>query len=246
MPSSERNRRTTVVILAGGKGTRLKPFTVVLPKPLVPLGDMAVLEVLLRRLSRLGFHDVVISTGHLAELIMAVAGDGSRFGLEVRYSHEEKALGTAGPLALIEDHSDTIIVMNGDLLTTLNFSKMIQFHDAENADVTIGIYRRNVKIDFGVVETADSGDFIGFTEKPTYEMNVSMGVNILSRQALARISCGQNMDMPDLILNVRDSGGKVSCFSDECYWLDIGRVDDYAIAQESFEEHRKAFLGEVD
>ena len=235
--------RVKAVILAGGRGTRLRPFTVVLPKPLVPLGDKPVLEILLRRLAASGFRDVVVSTGYLAELIMAVCGDGSRFGVNVSYSREEEPLGTAGPLARIEGLSDPAVVMNGDLLTTLSLPNLLAHHGRQGADVTIATFRRQVRIDFGVVETDAAGAFMGFREKPVHDLDVSMGVNVLSARALAMIARGERLDMPDLILRVRDAGGRVCCYREECHWLDIGRMDDYATAQEEFAENESRYLG---
>lgn len=229
--------------MAGGKGTRLRPFTAVLPKPLVPLGDRPIIEILLRRLATFGIEDVVVSTGYLAELIMAVCGDGSRFGMKIQYSREEAPMGTAGALGLMSGLTDPVLVMNGDLLTTLNFANLLAFHEATKADVTIGTYRREVKIDFGVVDTDAAGNFAGFREKPTYQLDVSMGVNVLSKRALDHIERGVYLDMPNLILKVRSGGGKISCYREDCFWLDIGRMDDYAAAQDQYQANEGAFLG---
>lgn len=229
-------------ILAGGKGTRLKPFTVVLPKPLVPLGEMSILEILLTRLGKFGFSDFVISTGYLSELIMAVGGDGSKFGARIAYCHEDAPLGTAGPLSLLDEASDPVVVMNGDLLTTLDFSKLLDFHEENDADITIATFRRDVTIDFGVVKSDTQGAFLGFQEKPTYEMDVSMGVNVLSKDVVNSIQSGKRLDMPDLIQSVAAEGGRVCCYKEDCYWLDIGRIDDYAAAQEQFDLNRTRFL----
>lgn len=233
-----------VVILAGGKGTRLKPFTNVFPKPLVPLGDKPIIEILLRRLSRFGFRKATLCVGHLRELIMAICGDGSQYGLNIDYSYEDGPLGTAAPLANVPDRTDPIVVMNGDLLTTLNFHNILQYHVEENADITIGIYRREVKIDLGVVESDEKGRFCNFREKPVYNFEVSMGVNIISAAAMRHIERGKYLDMPDLILKTHNAGGRVRCFREDCYWLDIGRVEDYAVAQEHFEKNQGMFLGE--
>ena len=236
--------KVKAVILAGGKGTRLRPLTVVLPKPLVPLDNRPILEILLRRLAHFGLTDISVCTGYLAELIMAVCGDGSKFGVNIQYSKEEEPLGTAGPLALIDSLSDPFIVMNGDLLTTLNFRKMLEFHDAQGADITIAVHRRDVKIDFGVVETDESLQFSGFREKPSYHFEVSMGVNVIGQAAKQYLKPGAYLDMPDLILKVHEAGGKVCCYREDCYWLDIGRMDDYALAQEQFSANQDMFLGE--
>lgn len=238
------SRMPKAVILAGGKGTRLKPFTAALPKPLVPLGDMSILEILLTRLGRLGVQEAIISTGHLAGLIRAVAGDGARFGVSISYSHEDSPLGTAGPLGLMEGLTEPTIVMNGDLLTTLDFRRLIAFHERKKADVTIATYVRNLTIDFGVVDQNKNGEFLGFKEKPKYDLNVSMGVNVLSSAAISRIGVGEYLDMPDLITRVASTGGRVCCYQEDCFWLDIGRVDDYALAQVEFEREQAKFLGE--
>ena len=235
--------KVRAIILAGGKGTRLRPLTAIFPKPLVPLGNRSIIDVLLIRLANYGFKDVTLSTGYLAELIMAVCGDGSKYGLNISYSGEEAPLGTAAPIGLMNDLTDPVIVMNGDLLTTLDFTEMLAFHEKEKADVTIGCYKRDVNIDFGVIESNENNEFIGFKEKPTYHFEVSMGVNIISAEARKFIKLNEYLDMPDLILKVHENGGKVSCYREDCFWLDIGRMDDYGLAQEEFIKNEEMFLG---
>ena len=139
------------VILAGGQGTRLRPYTAVLPKPLMPIGDMPILEIVLRQLQRAGFRDVTLAVSYLAEMMQAYCGDGSRFGLRIRYSRETASLSTAGPLKLIPGLDDTFLVMNGDLLTTLDYAALIRFHREHGAMATIATHRRTVLIDYGVV-----------------------------------------------------------------------------------------------
>jgi NDP-sugar pyrophosphorylase family protein len=238
-------RETSVVLLAGGEGTRLRPLTAVFPKPLVPLGTKPVMEILLRRLAALGLTNITVCTGYLAELLMAVFQDGAGLGVRLTYQREEAPLGTAGPLAGIADLTDPCIVMNGDLLTTLDFGRMLDHHTEQNADITIGVYKRDVHIDFGVVESDSEGRFKGFNEKPTYHYEVSMGVNVLSRSVTRTLRKGEHLDMPDLITRVYASGGKVCCYREDCYWLDIGRLDDYALAQEQFAENERMFLGDA-
>ena len=232
-----------VVILAGGRGARLRPLTAVFPKPLVPLGDKPILEILLRRLAGFGLTNITLCTGHLSELLMAVFGDGAKLGLDIRYVHEETPLGTAGALAMVDDLTDPFLVMNGDLLTTLNFNKMLEHHRARRADITVGTFRRDVRIDFGVIESDDQGRFLGCREKPTYHFEVSMGVNVLRRGVAERIEPNKPLDMPDLIESVHTSGGTVCCYREDCYWLDIGRMDDYALAQEQYAQNEQMFLG---
>jgi NDP-sugar pyrophosphorylase family protein len=219
-------------------------LTVVFPKPLVPLGNKPVIEILLRQLSSMQFNNITICTGYFAELIMAVCGDGSKFGLTINYSKEATPLGTAGPLGLIEGLTDPFIVMNGDLLTTLNFNRMLEFHREEKADFTLGIFPREVKIDFGVVERDDGKAFSGFREKPTYHLEVSMGVNVIGLSAMQYIQADQYLDMPDLILKTHHNGGKISCYREDCFWLDIGCMEDYILAQERFCENEYHFLRE--
>jgi NDP-mannose synthase len=235
-------QNTDVVILAGGKGMRLRPLTTVFPKPLVPLGDRPVLDILLTRLKRMGFRKVTLCTGYLEELLRAVVGGGSKYGLRIRYSQEDRPLGTAGPLGGIRGLSRTFLVMNGDLLTTLDFRKMLAFHRAREAAATIALYRRDVRIDFGVVRGTEDGDFQEYREKPEYHFEVSMGVYVMERDVLAHLPRGRRTDMPDLIQRVHASGKRVCCYRQKCYWLDIGRMDDYALAQEQFERNRRMFL----
>jgi NDP-sugar pyrophosphorylase family protein len=240
----QRKTKTGVraVILAGGKGTRLKPLTAVFPKPLVPLGNKPIVEILLRRLASSGLKDVTICTGYLAELIKAVCGDGSKFGLSIEYVGEEQPLGTAGPLSLISNLTDPFIVMNGDLLTTLNFQSMLNFHRRQKADFTVGVFPREVKIDFGVIQFDKDGEFDGYREKPKYNFEVSMGVNVIGLAAMKHLMAGKYLDMPDLVLKTHSSGGRVKCYRENCRWLDIGRMDDYALAQDEFTQNEEAFL----
>lgn len=230
------------VILAGGKGTRLRPLTAVFPKPLVPLGNKPIIEILLTRLAASGIVKVTICTGYLAELIQAVCGDGSKWGLQIEYVGEEQPLGTAGPLANIQGLTDPFLVMNGDLLTTLDFRDLVAFHRENKADFTIGVYPREVKIDFGVIQFGESHEFDGYIEKPTYHYDVSMGVNVIGANAMQHVVAGEYLDMPDLVLNTHSRGGRVKCCRQDCRWLDIGRIDDYALAQEEFQQDESAFL----
>ena len=237
------NDQVTVALLAGGRGTRLKPLTTVFPKPLVPLGEKPVIEILLRQLAADGFRNVVLSTGHLAELLTAVVGDGAKYGVGVTYCHEDTPLGTAGPLALLADRlTDPFLVMNGDLLTTLSFSRLLAHHRQQQADVTIAVYRREVKIDFGLIDSDGNGGFTAYREKPTYEFEVSMGVYAMSRSVLRHVQPGVRLDMPDLVGRVHEAGGRVVCYREDCFWLDIGRMDDYERAQEQFEQNAAMFL----
>jgi NDP-sugar pyrophosphorylase family protein len=231
--------------MAGGKGTRLHPFSANFPKPLMPLGDMPILELLLRRLSNAGVTEVFMAVNHLAHLIQAFFGDGEKFGMKIRYTHEDQPLGTAGALgAIIDQLDDDFLLTNGDLLTTLDIEAMISAHRSWNADATIGVYEREVKIDFGVIEVDDDYRMKQYREKPSSSCLVSMGIYVLRREGVRQhIAMGKYLDMPTLVENVRDSSGDVRCFHDDCFWLDIGRPEDFSRAQEMFAENREMFLG---
>lgn len=232
------------VIMAGGQGTRLGPYSAVLPKPLVPIGEMPILELLLRQFKQAGVTQVILAVNHLHHLMRAFFGNGERWGIEISYSLEAEPLGTAGPLgAVLEQLDDTFLVSNGDLLTSLDFKEMIASHLRAGADATIGSASREVKSDFGVLQTDDRMKLVGYLEKPVQKHLVSMGLYALQRQAVAKhLSPGVRMDMPDLMLSLVRDGRLVHCHVPECYWLDIGRPADYALAQEIFAKDRTMFL----
>lgn len=232
------------VILAGGKGTRLKPYTLSFPKPLVPVGDYPILEIIIRQLVRSGFDDIVISTGHLAELIEAFFQDGKKWGARIRYVREDKPLNTAGALKLIDRLRDNFLVLNGDILSTLDYSELYRLHLEKKAAATIATKVRETKIDFGVVHISDDGLMTGFTEKPSYSFSVSMGANVLSKRAIELIREGEAIGMPDLLLRLKEAGLPVHCHQSDRYWLDIGRVNDYERAQDEFNSRKSDFLPE--
>jgi NDP-sugar pyrophosphorylase family protein len=232
------------VVLAGGKGTRLRPYTTVFPKPLVPVGDYPILEIVVRQLARQGFDRITLSTGHLAELIQAYFADGDRWGLSIDYVREERPLNTAGALGLIDRPAEDFLVMNGDVLATLDYGAVLGRHSESSAVASVAVTERESTIDFGVAEIGDDGDLVGWREKPSYRFAVSMGVYALSPQTLDLIEPGEALGMPDLLMRIRDHGGRVRCERSDAYWLDIGRVDDYAQAQEDFVGMQAEFLGE--
>jgi NDP-sugar pyrophosphorylase family protein len=231
------------IILAGGKGTRLKPYTTIFPKPLVPLGEYPILEIIIRQLVKSGFNKITISTGHLAELIEAFVGDGNRWGVKIDYVREHVPLNTAGALKLVRDCEDNVLVMNGDVLTTINYAELYNIHVSNQYDATLAVKKRDSKIDFGVVNCGDDGCLVSYIEKPTYTFSVSMGVYVLSRGSIGLVSDGESLGMPDLLSRILSFGGKVYCSESDCYWLDIGRIDDYEKAQDEFEERKSEFLG---
>ena len=241
-PSSALVRQA--VIMAGGKGTRLHPYSASFPKPLMPLGDTPVLELLLRRLKAAGVEEVILAVNHLRHLIQAYFGDGSELGLRLIYSAEDKPLGTAGALGNILGILDeTFFLTNGDLLTTMDLGRMARTHVSERADASIGVFERENKIDFGLIEFDDRYRMSAYREKPTSKYYVSMGVYILQREAVrVHVSNVDYLDMPTLLLKIHRANGSVVCFRDDCVWLDIGRPDDFALAQKMYEDNRDSFL----
>jgi NDP-sugar pyrophosphorylase family protein len=232
------------VVLAGGKGTRLWPYTRVIPKPLMPIGDMPILEVLLHQVKRAGVDEVILTVGHMAELLRAFFQNGERLGTVIRYSYEDVPLGTAGPLKLITGLDDTFLVLNGDVLTTLDFSDLLRFHHESQAVVTIAMHCRNVKVDLGVLQLDGNHRVIGYIEKPTYDLNVSMGVYVFEPAALDYIPSDQYFDFPSLILSLIEKDQKVAGYSFDGYWQDLGRSDDYEQAVQDFEQMKSQFLPE--
>jgi NDP-sugar pyrophosphorylase family protein len=231
------------VILAGGKGVRLRPYTTTLPKPLVPIGDQhAILEIVLRQLAASGFTTVTIAIGHLGHIIRAYVGDGSQWGLRVGYSTEDNPLGTMGPLVTILDQlPPDFLVMNGDILTDLDYGDVLAHHQRCGAPLTIATYTRKEKIDFGVL-TTESGQVTGFTEKPSVDYRVSMGVYGVSRSTLAAYTPGMPLGFDELVLDLLRSETPPASYPFDGYWLDIGRPDDYDRANAEFTTHRDLLL----
>lgn len=221
------------VIMAGGRGTRLHPYTAVLPKPLMPVGDRAVLEWLLLHLRRHGIRSVILAVNHLRQLIQAYFGDGTALGLRIEYVVEEQPLGTAGPLGLMLGRlAPQVIVANGDLLTDLDVAALTQRHRATGADATIAAMRREHQVEYGVLDTAEDGALTAWREKPRAQHLVSMGLNVIRRDAMAdHLHPNTPMNMPDLLTRMAVSGERVLVAPQDALWLDIGRPEDYARAQ---------------
>ena len=219
-------------VLAGGLGTRLAPYTTVLPKPLLPLGNSTILETLLRSLASSGVTDVTISLGYLGHLVRAVIGDGAALGVRVRYTEEPDPLGTAGALRLLTDleDDDRVLSVNGDTLTDFDFRQAEVALRDRDADALIVVKERTSTIDFGVVEVDESGLLTGYAEKPTYTHLVSTGINALRGSAIHRGLPEGHVDMPDLMTAIRDGGGRVTCLRTDAAWYDLGRPEDLAAA----------------
>lgn len=221
------------VILAGGKGTRLRPFTVNFPKPLVPLGEVPVVEVLIERLLASGITDITLTLGHLAELVRAYFANRPSLTdrMNLRFVEEIAPTGTAGSLAIVPGIDDTFLVMNGDLLTNLDFHDLVRFHREREAELTIASFPRRTRLELGVIEFDDRGRLVDYVEKPEQVHHVSMGIYVYEPSALEFLEPGRRKDLPDLALEMRDAGRRVCVYEAECEWLDIGNPEDYAQAQ---------------
>jgi len=225
------------IILAGGKGTRLRPYTMVIPKPLVPVGDKAILEILIGRLKKYGITDLTLCVNHLAELIMAYFGDGGKWGVKISYSMEEKPLSTVAPIKLLKNLPNDFFVMNGDLLTDLDFRKLYDYHLRNKALLTVATYKRKPKIDFGVFDINETKNIaVGFKEKPEYVLNVSMGVYVFNKKVLDFVPEDKLFGFDDLMLTLLDRKQTIKVYPYDGYWLDIGRPDDYEKANKEIKK----------
>lgn len=232
------------VILAGGKGRRLRPYTVVLPKPLMPIGEFPVLEVIVKQLTRHGFTHITMAVNHQAEIIKAFFNTGAKWGTRIDYSLEEKPLSTMGPLKLIDDLPEDFLVMNGDVLTDLDYSEFFDYHVNAQNIFTISAHVREQLIDYGVLESDDTGKLRGFREKPRLRYEVSMGVYMMNHRAVDFIPRDTSYGFDHLMLDLIGAGQPATVRRHDGYWLDIGRPDDYAQAIDEFEKTRSRFLGE--
>jgi mannose-1-phosphate guanylyltransferase len=230
------------VILAGGKGVRLRPYTTSLPKPLVPIGEQySILEIIMRQLSQQGFSSVTLAIGHLGQLIRAYVGDGAQWGLTVDYAMEESPLGTIGPLLMMDSLPENFLVMNGDVLTDLDMGDLLRRHVSNQAALTVATFGRKVKIDFGVLR-AQNGNIVEFTEKPTIDTRVSMGVYGVSKSALALYTPGLPLGFDELVLDLLGTDRPPQEYQFDGHWLDIGRPDDYDRANAEFDELQPLLL----
>lgn len=229
------------VILAGGKGTRLKPYTISLPKPLVPVGEMPIIEIIIRQLANAGFNHITITINHMADIIRAFCGDGSKWNVKIDYSLEHKPLSTMGPLKLIKDLPENFLIINGDVLTDLNFDKFYNEHVAQKNIFTISAYLREQKVDYGVLETGNDNKLTHFLEKPVNSYKVSMGVYMASNKILEYIPEDQFYGFDHLMVDLIKLNNPATVRLFTGYWLDIGRPDDYEKACNDLEEKNIIF-----
>jgi len=230
------------VILAGGIGSRLRPYTVVLPKPLMPIGEFPILEVVIRQLIHYGFDHITLAVNHQAEIIQSYFNSGSKWGITIDYSLEKKSLGTMGPLRLIDDLPDNFLVMNGDVLTDFNYEKFYREHLSGEQIFSIASSLRMQQSEFGVLDVDSKRNLYGFREKPMVHYEVSMGIYMLSKEVLQFIPHDQFFGFDELMLQFLELQEQVKVVPHEGYWLDIGRPDDYMKAIDIFEEQQDLFL----
>lgn len=224
------------IILAGGKGTRLRPYTTTIPKPLVPVGNMAIMEIVVRQLQRCGFDHLTVAVNHGAQLIRAYFGDGQQWNVRMDYSMEDQPLSTIGPLRLIPDLPEHFLVMNGDVLTDIDYAALVRAHITSGAIGTVATYERDTKIDFGVLKyNGDRNRVVGFVEKPIEHFCVSMGVYVFSRRIMQFIPEGQPFGFDHLMLKLIAEDQDIRAHPFSGYWLDIGRPDDYDRANTEFD-----------
>lgn len=224
------------IVLAGGKGTRLLPYTTLLPKPLMPIGGKhSILEIIIIQLAKAGCSHITLAVNHLANLIMSYFGDGSRFNVKIDYSIEDKELGTIGPLALIKDLPENFLIMNGDILCDLNYKKFLKGHIIKKNKISVASFQRSVKIDFGVLEFDKERFLTHFSEKPLLHFHVSMGIYCLNKSVLDLIPRKSAYGFDNLMLDSLKKGYQVKIQPFTGYWLDIGRPEDYENANSNYD-----------
>lgn len=216
-----------VIILAGGEGKRLEPYTVILPKPLMPIGDSPILEIIIRQLKSHGFTDVVLAVGYLGNLIQSFFNDGQKWSVKIGYNYEDRPLGTVGCLGEIKGLEKTFLVMNGDLLTLFDFSKFVKYHQGKKSIATIAVTKRKLPVDFGVLQFNEKKELTKYVEKPDLDYQVSMGIYLFEPEILKYIPKGERLDFPELMNILLKNGEKVSVYESEEFWLDLGRPEDY-------------------
>lgn len=231
----------TAVILAGGLGSRLHPYTLTIPKPLLPLGGTPIIEIVISQLANQGFARVIVTLGYMGEMIKFTLGNGEKFGLRIEYVTENEPLGTAGSLYLIDDLPSEFLVMNGDLLTTFPYSKLLSSLSERGVEAAIASRKRTVNIDYGVLERDSDGNLLTYTEKPQLDYLVSMGIYALKFSAVSNFN-GSKLDMPDLLRSIGIEKRGVYLYESDHYWQDIGRLDDFETAGKDFESDRQRFL----
>ncbi len=233
-----------VIILCGGKGKRLKPYTTILPKPLMPIGDIPILEIVIRQLIKFKFNHITLAVNHQARMIESFFGNGSRWGAKIDYSLEDKELSTMGPLKLIKDLPNNFLVMNADVLTDLNYKKFFNYHLKNQNLFTISSHIRNEMIDYGVLIRGNKNNLKAFKEKPVEEFMVSMGIYAVNKKILDFIPKNKKFGFDNLMNKLLSKRINISFKIHNKSWLDIGRPEDYLKATEIFQKKKKSFIND--
>jgi NDP-sugar pyrophosphorylase family protein len=237
------------VVFAGGEGARLLPYTSVLPKPLLPVGDRPVLEIIIGQLREAGITEVVLATGYLSSLIETYFGDGANWGVQISYNREKQQLGTVGALAEMPGLDNTFIMMNGDVLATPLYRELVQAHRESGAAATIATKLQEVDVDYGVLRLGDEVGSLrrieGIDEKPRYSWPVSMGIYAVEPRVTRLVEPGRRMDLPDLVKRLIQEGETVAAYDHSGYWRDIGQLHDLEAAVQAFEESAGEFVGQT-
>ena len=220
----------TAVVMAGGRGSRLRPLTENLPQPMLPVAGRPVMELIIEQLKKAGIRRVNLTTHFKSKVIHDHFGDGRSFGVDIDYVEEDQPLGTAGSLSLLQESDDPLLVINGDILTKVDFRAMVDFHHEHEAEMTVAVRPHEVQIPYGVVET-DGAIITGITEKPTIRNFINAGIYLLNPNVCRLVPAGEKYDMPDLIQRLINEGRRVASFPVHEYWLDIGQINDYEQAQ---------------
>jgi NDP-mannose synthase len=235
------------VVFAGGEGARLVPYTRVLPKPLLPVGDRPVLEIIIGQLRAAGITEIVLATGYLSSLIETYFGDGGAYGVRISYTREREKLGTVGALASIAGLDETFIMMNGDVLATPLYRELVEAHRAAGAAATIATKLQAVDVDYGVLRLGDPVGPLrtieGIDEKPRYAWPVSMGIYAIEPRVIRLVQPGRRMDLPHLVERLIEEGETVAAYDHSGYWQDIGRLHDLEAAVQAFEGSADDFVG---
>lgn len=230
------------VILAGGKGIRLKPYTENVPKPMLTIMGYPVLEIIIRQLRHEGFREVVIAVNHLKQEIQEYFENGKKWDIKISYSEEDDPLGTAGPLKKIKNLRDDFLVVNGDILTDLRFSDFFLLHRKSGSLCTVASYAMPFSVDFGVLKIDQNNELTDYLEKPQFYYDISMGVYGVNKKILDYTPQDERFDMPHLIKKLIENNEKVTGYPHEGHWFDIGSSNDYKQAENAFKQHKSNFL----
>ena len=226
---------SSIVIMAGGKGKRLRPLTARTPKPMLDVGGRPMLETIIRRCARAGFTDIHLTVHFQAEVIKAYFGDGRELGVRIHYLQETRPLGTAGPLSRLPPFDEPVVVMNGDILTKVNLAQILAYHNDSGAAATMAVREYSIQVPYGIVEL-DGHRIANIREKPQHSHFINAGIYVLGQDALRFIQKETPLDMPQLFDRVREAGHSALAYPISEYWVDIGHMDDYRRANEEFPE----------